>query len=328
MSGCLPSEAPPQVFRASVGTGCYNAAVISRARGVAELIAAAILFGLMAFFAKLAASGPGGLDGAEIALVRFAVGAAIFVGRAVLRGEPPRVVRRDLLFLRGFFGGVAVLLYFLAIVHLPVGTATLLNNTAPVFTMTFAALFLAEAVPAGSLVALLLASVGVTLVVYGQGRALGGGYFWLAVGLFSAVVSGAAVTAIRAARKTDGSWEVFGAFCLVGVLCTAPFALASFRPPSAAQWSLLIAVGLLSAGAQLLMTHALIGVEASTAGIIAQLTVVVAMLLGHVFQGEPFGPVSLVGALLTVVGASLVSTSPRRNRLPHINAVAEPHCGK
>ena len=39
---------------------------------------------------------------------------------------------------------------------------------------------------------------------------------WQLVGLLSAVLSGAAVATIRQVRKTDGSWEVFTAFCVAG----------------------------------------------------------------------------------------------------------------
>jgi len=286
--------------------------VISRPRGVAELLAAAILFGFMAYLAKQTNAS---LDGAETALVRFVVGAGVFATGVALRGRPLRVVRRDLLVLRGLLGGIAVLLFFISIAHLPVGTATLLNYTAPIFTTTFSAIFLAEKVPAGSLAALAMASTGVALVVYGQGRALGGGYVWLALGLVSAVTSGAAVTAIRAARRSDGAWEVFGIFCLAGALCTGPFALHAWKWPTSTVWLLLVAVGLLAAAGQLLMTHALIAVEASTAGIISQITVVTAMALGHFLDGEPFREVSLVGAALTVAGVSLVSTGPQKRAM-------------
>src|SRR5262249_43230217 len=185
-------------------------------------------------------------------------------------------------------GGIAVLLYFLSIGHLPVGTATLLNYTAPIFSATFAALILHEMLPPARVVAMLLACVGVALVVYGQGRVLGGEYFWQACGLVSAVVSGAAITSIRAARRSDGAWEVFLAFCVVGTICTAPFALHAWKSPPPAQWGLLLVVGLLASLGQMLMTDALAHVDAASAGIVSQLTVVTALVLGHALDGEPF----------------------------------------
>jgi drug/metabolite transporter (DMT)-like permease len=288
--------------------------LISRARGVAELVLAALLFGVMAYLAKQATRS---LDGAQAAFVRFAIGLVVVTAHFAIRRRRPVIVRRDLLFMRGFFGGVAVLLYFVTISHLPVGTATLLNYTAPIFTATFAALFLGESIPRLRALAMMVATAGVALVVVGQGRALGGAYTWQALGLLSAVFSGVAVTSIRAARRTDGAWEVFGAFCLFGLLCTAPLALAGWRTPTPTLWALLAGVGVVAAAGQVLMTHALAAVEAASAGIISQLTVVTAMGLGTVLDGEPFTPVSLVGAALTLAGVAAASALPGFMRLSY-----------
>ena len=91
------------------------------------------------------------------------------------------------------------------------------------------------------------------------------------------------------------------------MLGTAPFAIAAWRPPTGNLWLLLIAVGVVAAIGQVLMTHALAAVDAATAGIISQLTVVTAMTLGVVIDGEAFGSLSLLGAALTVAGVAAAS---------------------
>jgi drug/metabolite transporter (DMT)-like permease len=247
------------------------------------------------------------LDGGQVAFVRFVVGLLAVALQALARRAPLRPVRYDLLVARGFFGGIAVLLYFLAIEQLPTGTATLLNYTAPVFTAVFAGIFLREHLPVLTFAAMGIAGIGITLVVLGQGRALGGAYSWQLVALGSAVASGAAVTSIRAARRTDGAWEVFAAFCLLGVICTAPVAIANWRAPTPNEWWLLVAVGLLAVVAQVIMTHALGAVEAAVSGIIAQITVATAISLGYFLDDEPLTGMSFVGALLTLAGVSLAA---------------------
>jgi drug/metabolite transporter (DMT)-like permease len=286
--------------------------VISRARGVIELTLSALLFGVMAYLTKQATRS---LDGAQAAFVRFVVGVAVVAVHFAARRRAPVVVRRDLVFLRGAFGGVAVLLYFVTVTHLPVGTATLLVYTSPIFSATFAALFLGETLPRLRVVALVTASAGVALVIVGQGRALGGAYQWQALGLLSALCAGVAVTSIRAARQTDGSWEVFGAFCVLGLLCSAPFAIAGWQPPSGGMWLLLLAIGAVAAAGQVLMTHALATVDAATAGIISLLTVVTALALGMLLDREPLTPLSLAGAALTLVGVGVASGAPGFMRL-------------
>jgi drug/metabolite transporter (DMT)-like permease len=278
---------------------------IGRRAGIAELLASAVLFAVMAIISKTATRT---MHAAQVVFVRFAVGALIVFAQAQLRGVKLVVVRRDLLVLRGVFGGFAVLVYFVGIERLPVGTATLFNYTSPVFTATFSAIFLRERLPLGSVGAMAIAIAGVVMVVVGQGQALGGEYVWQAIALSSAVMSGAAVTSIRAARRTDGAWEVFGAFCVVGMLVAAPFMVASWHWPSAGEWALLVGVGVSAAAAQILMTHALLAVSAASAGVIQQVTVVAALALGHFVSGDPLSALSLVGAAVTITGVSVAAT--------------------
>ena len=250
---------------------------LSRARGLARLVTSAVLFGVMAFVAKKATRA---LDGAQVAFVRFLVGIVVVGAQASCASSPCAPSAGILLFARGFFGGLAVLLYFLAIARLQVGTATLLNYTSPVFTAAFAWLFLREVLPRVIGITLGITGVGVSLVVLGKGQVLGGDYAWQLIALVSAVCSGLAVTAIRAARRTDGPWEVFFAFCVVGAMVTAPFAVVHWRWPTPKVWGLLLVVGLLSVAAQILMTYALGAVEAATSGVTNPIAVVVALGLG------------------------------------------------
>jgi drug/metabolite transporter (DMT)-like permease len=258
-------------------------------------------FAVMALAAKLAAAD---LSGSEVAFVRFAV---MLVPIALVPSLARKAVtfqRLDLLFYRGVFGGTAVLLYFLAMAHIPVGIATLLNYCSPIFSVAFAALFLGESVDRRLVVPLVSALVGVALAAgggAGPGELLHFGT-WEIVGLTSAVLSGAAVTAIRAARRTEGSWAVYGSFTLFGLLATAPFGLPGFRAPSPRQWLLLVVVGGCSVVAQLLMTYAYRWVTNLQAGVLNQLTVILSLAFGAVFLGDRLKPLQLLGCLMTVLG--------------------------
>jgi drug/metabolite transporter (DMT)-like permease len=66
----------------------------------------------------------------------------------------------------------------------------------------------------------------------------------------------------------------------------------------------LLAIGLLSVVAQLLLTYALRFVSAAGAGIIIQLTPVAALGLGWVLFDERMAGVAIVGAALTLAGVS------------------------
>ncbi len=273
----------------------------------------AVCFALMAVAAKLASQT---LSGGEVAFIRFAI---MLLPLVVVPGLARRALtydRLDLLVYRGVFGGVAVLLYFLAIAHIPVGTATLLNYSSPIFSVLFAALFLGEGVRRWVLLPAAVAFLGVALVTGGfaDGGLLAHFGRWEAAGLASAVLSGAAVAAIRAARRTESSWAIYGSFTLFGLLATAPLGIHDWRTPDGREWLLLGAVGAASIAAQLLMTYAYRWVTNVQSGAMAQLTVLIAFALGALLLDEPFGWNQALGSLLTlagIIGVVRVQSTPR-----------------
>lgn len=270
------------------------------ASGALLLTIAALLFGLMAVLAKRASVR---LPGPEIALIRFGVG--LVACGAVATRLRLHAHNWTGLFWRGAFGGAAVLCYFLGIAHLPVGVATLLTYTAPVFTALWAWLFLDESLGPSKLGALALTTLGVALVISGNASqgSLGLGR-WQLVGILSAVLSGAAVATIREVRRTDGSWEIFATFCIGGAVITGVPAARGWIMPTAVEWVITIAAGALSVGGQILLTYSLRYVRATVAGIITQLTPVSALALGWLIYGEQVLPLAMIGATVTLAGVT------------------------
>lgn len=260
-----------------------------------------MLFGAMAFAAKLASAR---LSGSQVAFIRFAIGSLPPLLIPRYRRSALTFQRLDLLFYRGFFGGLAVLCYFLAIQHIHVGVATLLNYTAPLFSGILSILFLHERISPKVLIPMPVALAGVFLVVHANakpGDILGFGT-WELAGLASAMFSGAAVTAMRAARQGENSWAVYTSFCLLGALLTSPLAIATWQWPHRDEWVTLLITSVLAIGAQLLLTFTLRWVDAMTVGVISQLAVVVSMVLGVTILHEHISTMALIGASLTIGG--------------------------
>jgi drug/metabolite transporter (DMT)-like permease len=288
-------------------------------RAALRLVLSSALFAVMALMAKLVSRH---IPGPQAASVRFATGVVVTgvlwsAGRVQIR---PR--RWGWLVARGVFGGTAVLCYFSAMQRISVGEATLLNYTQPIFTMLCAWMLLGERPPRTALAALPLTVLGIALIVGIRISDLHASVGQL-LGLGSAVLSGVAVTSIRAARRetTDGSpaetaWSVFFSFTALGLLVTLPTVLPPFGHwvrPTAPEWGLLLGVGASSVIAQVIMTEALQHVRVGTAGIISQLTAVFAIGAGAVLLGEALSPGFLAGASLTLGGVVLVvlGASPR-----------------
>lgn len=266
------------------------------------MTASATMFGFMAFSAKLASAR---LSGPQVAMIRFAVGLMPVLLIPHARRAAFTFQRLDLLFLRGFFGGLAVLCYFIAIAHIDVGVSTLLNYTAPVFSGVFSIAFIGERISPKVLIPLPVALAGVVLVVRGNphhAHAFLGFGKWELIGLLSAICSGAAVTAMRAARRGENSWAVYASFCALGILTCMPLGIASWQRPVGQEWIWLAATSLFAIGAQLFLTFSLRWVDAMTVGVISQLAVLVSMALGALFIGETIATMAAIGATLTITG--------------------------
>jgi drug/metabolite transporter (DMT)-like permease len=278
-------------------------------QAVGTLVASAVVFGFMAVTARVASRR---IPAAEVAMFRFLLGVLVVAVVAVTGRATLRPTKWGWLLMRGIFGGTAVLLYFSCIEHVGAGLATLLNYTAPVWTMLLGWWLLGERPRRTAAVALVLTLLGVVGVVGGSLRTVHNGV-WALAGVFSAMASGVAITSIRAVRRrsADGAgesaWTVFASFTGFGLLVTLPGVfgpLGRWVTPLASDWGILAAVAVLSVVAQLLMTQALEHVTGATMGIIHQLTVIVAMLCGVLFLGERLAGWSLVGSVLTVSGVA------------------------
>lgn len=273
----------------------------ARHRALLLMAASATMFGAMAFSAKLASAR---LSGPQVAMLRFTVGVIPPLLLPRYRRLALTFHRLDLLFCRGFFGGLAVLLYFIAIAHIDVGVATLLNYTAPLWSGIFSMLFIGEKISPRVLIPVPIALLGVWLVVRAHARPgeVLGVSRWEIAALCSAIASGAALTAMRAARRGENSWAVYTSFCLLGLMTTAPLGIWNWQTPHRLEWMSLAATSLFAIGAQLLLTFSLRWVDAMTVGAISQLAVIVSMALGALLLGERITLPAGIGSAITISG--------------------------
>ena len=265
------------------------------------MVLASLLFAVMAVCAKEAVAH---LPGSQVACMRFILGAAtvavLAAGGLKLRAHNPWA-----LLLRGLLGGGAVLLYFVAISHLPVGVATLLNNSSPLFVAVFSWVFLREPFSWRTLMALAVTSVGVVLVVLGNASSVGGPTLslrWVFMGLGSAVFAGGAVTTMRAMRKREGAWEIFLALCVIGSVITGIPAAFEFVWPTRHDLFWVALTGFLSVGSQILLTYSLRYVPAVRAGLLMQLTPILTFILGALWLGEFPSMLGWLGSIVTIGG--------------------------
>ncbi|MHB2021037.1 MAG: DMT family transporter [Candidatus Xenobia bacterium] len=263
---------------------------------MAVLLAASFFFAVMGLWVKLLGAH---VPAAEVTFFRCLLPAVCLL--PLLRGERLAQLRRHfpILILRGLLGGVAILLYFKAIARIPYADASLLSNTAPLFSAMFAALFLGEAPPRRLYAALPVTLLGVAMIARPQG---GGDLMGHAMGLLSGVVSGSAHTTVRKATQDCGTVLVVAVFSWVVVLMMVPFSGAGWPVPNGRQALLMLGIGATALVAQLLMTLAIQGQRVARAGTVLLSSVPMAVLLGVVFLHETPDLWQMLGMALVLGG--------------------------
>ena len=247
----------------------------------------------------------------KVAVPAVGTGAVIFWRAAVValvavlasRGRRLRPRNHRLLLVRSISGLLAMACYFYALGQIPLGTATCLLYTNPVFLVLFSGAARGERPISGGLPLALLAFAGVLLIVRPGAVPLDVGTI---AGLCSGLLTAVAYLAVRRLRDTESAPGVVLYFALVSVVATLPFVLARPLPP-AEDWLPLLGVGVFASVGQLAMTRAFHLAEASRVGTLSYATVVLSYALGLAVLGERLAVLPLMGAILVVAaGISLV----------------------
>jgi S-adenosylmethionine uptake transporter len=271
-------------------------------------LTASLLFATMGLCVKLAAElYPAG----EIVFYRGLVGVGVSAALARSRGSSLRTAVPAMHFWRSLCGVIALGLWFYAIGGLPLGTAVTLNYMSSVWMALFllggSVVVGASRVDARLVAAVLAGFAGVALVLrptLGQDQ-LGYGLAGLLSGMIAAL---AYLQVTTLGRRGEPETRIVFYFAVGGVLAGA--ASMAWTGISSHSWrgaALLLAVGVLATGAQLMITRAYaIGSTLSNAGL--QYTgILFAVGYGVVLFGESLPWQSLVGIVLIVL-AGLAST--------------------
>ncbi len=279
----------------------------SRGRARAQLLASAVLFGLLAVLARVATQL--GFSAAQVAAVRFSVATALTLAIFGARPGLFRPRNKALLAARGVLGGAAALLYFGALALVPAGQATLLNNTFPVAAVAISYFALGERPGWHLLAALAVTSAGVFLVLGGghAGQELGWGQL---IGIASAILAGAAVTCIRALRVDHNALTILFAFSLGGSAVSLPLAVGPWTS-APGPWLAALGAALVAFAAQLFMTEAYGVLTVAEAAVWQQITPAASYLWAMGLLGERL---SLVGAAGVAVGAAGVAYASIQGR--------------
>lgn len=219
---------------------------------------------------------------------------------------------------RGLLGTAAMGFGFAGLGLLPLPEVTAIGYAAPLLTVIFAAMFLAEPVRFFRIFAVTLGLVGVVIVMSPRLTALHDGALapvealGAVVVLTGAVFAGLAQVVVRRLVQEESIPAIVFWFSLTSAglsLLTLPFGWSIPDMPTAA---ILVVIGLLGGLAQVLLTSAYAHADASVVAPFDYASMLLALGIGYlVFDERPTGTV-LAGAALVVLAGLLIIWRERR----------------
>lgn len=212
------------------------------------------------------------------------------------------------LFLRGFFGMLGVLLYFIATKYLPTAEAAILQKSSPFFVVVFAAILLKEKVTKIDVISLLLAFVGVAIIT----KPTGDFNIYSIVAFLSALFAAMAYVIIGMLKGKEEGETVMLAFGLVTVVLLAPFMVKGFKIPNAKEALGMLMVGIGGACGQYFLTKSYLMAPASKVSIYNYSSVVFSSIFGYFLFGDKIDFATGIGMILVFVAAFISFKSTQK----------------
>jgi drug/metabolite transporter (DMT)-like permease len=265
--------------------------------GPVMMVFSSLSFAVMTLFAKLATEK---IPSTEVTFFRLFIGAVVAIIMVSINGNKLITPNFKSLLVRGFMGGIAVILFFLAI---QIGTLTntvVLQNTYPIFAALISMYILKEKLTFKLIMFLAITFLGIIILTRPDISNIKVGDIFA---IISGIVGGFAVTAVRQLRKKNESvWTIFFYFCFFGALLSFLLAIPSWKWLNYQQSVLVFLTAILGLFGQVAMTTAYKYCKSAVGGILSMSTVVFAFMAGVVFLNEKFIFLDLAGVILIIAG--------------------------
>lgn len=276
--------------------------------GVRAMFLSSLAFALANVFVKQVSHIPV----MEVVFFRCAI-AAVFCFIGLQRAKASFIgTNRTYLFLRGFFGTLALALFFLTVQNIPLATAMTLQYLSPIFTAIIAIFFLKEGVKPIQWIFYALAFAGVLFIGQVDSRA---SFFYVMLGIISAFGSGAAYNLVRKLKDDEHPLTIILHFQLVGVFAGFISLFFMWKSPVGWDWFYLLLIGVFSQLGQIFLTNALSREKAASVAIIVYSGLIYGITIGWIFYGESQTVWSLFGMLLVVVGVVVSIVYGKRQKV-------------
>ena len=218
------------------------------------------------------------------------------------RGIPVLGTHRKLLVLRGLVGSTSMVLFFMALHYMPLGSAVGLRYIAPIFAAIFAILLLREKVRPIQWLFFIVSFSGV-LVLKGLDRSIP--ILGLVLVLIASVFSGLVYIIIRKIGSREHPVVIVNYFMCIATIIGGVGAIFNWKTPVGIDWFLLASLGVFGYFGQLFMTKAFQMGETNAIAPLKYLEVFFAVIVGVLFLGETYVVWSFVGMAMIIGGLLL-----------------------
>lgn len=277
-------------------------------RAILWMLACGVLFILLNGLLRILAQQ---LDPFVTGFLRYSFGVVVmlpFIWRAGLAAYRPHAVMGQLW--RGAVHTGGLLLWFIAVPHVPLADMTALGFTTPLFIMLGAMVFLGERMVPARWIAALIGFAGVLVVV--SPNLTGGGGPYSLVMLASAPLFAASFLITKALTKRDAPHVIVVWQSLTVAFFSLPFALPNWEWPSPGQWALFVLSGMLGTAGHLCLTRAFRLADMSIVQPIKFLELVWAALMGFAVWGDVPGEATWIGGLIIFASTTWIARREAR----------------
>lgn len=275
------------------------------------MVLSSLLFALMGVFVKLASFH---YSIGELVFYRSLIGIILMLVAARMQHGSLFTKYPKAHLLRSLCGAVALCLWFYSIGQLPLAMAMTLNYTASIWMVLFVIvgaqlkgyrkvdtlLLMTIAVGFGGIILILQPTI--------QDNQWLGGF----VGLLSGFVSAIAFLQVAALGKVDEpGYRVVFYFSLVGIILGVSIVIfgGGFTSHTFKSFFLLLAMGVLAAGAQWSLTYAFLNGKTLVNASLQYLTIAFSSILGGIIFGDHIALIAIFGMILVVTSGGVAAYS-------------------
>ena len=265
-------------------------------KGVLLTLGSVVFFALMAVLVKAIPN----VSSYQTTFYRFAIGVGIMGILSLFGIVHLKFNDKKNLFWRGLVGGVAVYMFYLAILKLGVGKGSVYIYSYPIFATLFSMLILKEKVEPVKFIVIFISFAGLVLLSLGGKGSLAGMGIYELIAIAGSVITGLAVVFVKKLHDSDNSYAIFFSQCIVGFWMFLIPSGATQSKGSATELLLLVLVGIVATIGQLFMTEGYRYVNVATGSLLQSMVPVFNLISGGLIFHEQFSTIEMAGAFVIV----------------------------